>query len=208
MSMSESPRTSSYGELGKPSILDRLGVWLSERKIASAIGTFDEKRIGDFGCGFQARITVRVLPAVSQATVVDVSLSDDLKNLPKVTALEGRLPTAMVSVPDGSIDVTMCNSVLEHLDEPDRMLAEMRRVTAPGGVCIINVPTWFGKRFLEYAAFRIRLAPEEEMDDHKTYYDPKDLWPKLVQAGFVPHNIRCHRHKFGMNTFAVCKVDP
>jgi hypothetical protein len=46
------------------------------------------------------------------------------------------------------------------------------------------------------------------MDDHKTYYDPRDLWPLLVGAGFMPHGIRCFRHKFALNTFAVCKIDP
>ena len=44
------------------------------------------------------------------------------------------------------------------------------------------------------------------MNDHKRYYDPRDLWPMLVEAGFVPSDIRCRRHKFGLNTFAVCRV--
>ena len=43
------------------------------------------------------------------------------------------------------------------------------------------------------------------MDDHKRYYDPRDLWPMLVRAGFRPSHIRCHRHKFGLNTFATCR---
>jgi hypothetical protein len=51
------------------------------------------------------------------------------------------------------------------------------------------------------------LSPAEEMDDHKYYFDPKDLWPLLVRAGFRPRNIRCFRHKFGLNTFALCRVD-
>ena len=44
------------------------------------------------------------------------------------------------------------------------------------------------------------------MNDHKTYYDPRDLWPMLVQAGFRPQDIKVHRHKFGLNTFAACRV--
>jgi hypothetical protein len=40
------------------------------------------------------------------------------------------------------------------------------------------------------------------MDDHKMYYDPRDLWPLLVRAGFRPSAIRLHRHKFGLNLFA------
>ena len=71
---------------------------------------------------------------------------------------------------------------------------------------LVNVPTWRGKRALEFAAFRLGVSPADEMNDHKRYYDPKDLWPLLVEAGFRPSDIRCHRHKLGLNTFAVCRV--
>jgi hypothetical protein len=73
-------------------------------------------------------------------------------------------------------------------------------------VALINVPTWLGKRFLELSAFRFGLSPAEEMNDHKRYYDPRDLWPMLVAAGWRPSEIRIRRHKFGLNTFAVCRV--
>ena len=32
--------------------------------------------------------------------------------------------------------------------------------------------------------------------------------PMLVEAGFKPSKIRCFRHKFGLNTFAVCRLGP
>ena len=38
------------------------------------------------------------------------------------------------------------------------------------------------------------------------YFDPRDLWPLLVRVGFRPSEIKCHRHKLGLNTFAVCRV--
>jgi hypothetical protein len=78
---------------------------------------------------------------------------------------------------------------------------------APGGTCLLNVPSWRGKFFLEFSAFRLGLSPESEMDDHKMYYDRRDLWPLLVQAGFRPSRLRCFPHKLGLNTFAVCKTD-
>jgi hypothetical protein len=63
------------------------------------------------------------------------------------------------------------------------------------------------KRFVEFCAFRLGLSSPEEMDDHKMYYDSKDLWPLLRRAGFLPHNIRCFRHKGGLNAFAVCRTE-
>lgn len=36
-------------------------------------------------------------------------------------------------VEDGSVDVVLCNQVLEHSDNPMQAVSELRRVTAPGG---------------------------------------------------------------------------
>ena len=139
---------------------------------------------------------------------MDVALAEDLRSHPKVTAIEGALPEALLNLQDESLDVALLLSVLEHLWEPVTTLEQCRRVLAPGGTMMVNVPSWRGKRALEFSAFRLGLSPVAEMDDHKAYYDPRDLWPLLVQAGFLPHNIRCFRHKFGLNTFAVCREDP
>jgi SAM-dependent methyltransferase len=149
----------------------------------------------------------RVLDDVRSATLIDVSLAPHLVSHPNVRALTGYLPTIMSSIEDSSLDVVLCTSVVEHLWEPQQTIDEMRRVLRPGGVCAINVPSWLGKRVLEYSAFKLGTSPAEEMDDHKMYYDPRDLWPLLVRAGFAPHAIRCFRHKFGLNTFAVAFND-
>jgi SAM-dependent methyltransferase len=138
--------------------------------------------------------------------LVDVAIADEVKGLPNVTAVEGELPQALAQLPDGAYDLVLCLSVLEHLWQPELMLAECHRLLAPGGVLLINVPSWRGKRLLEFSAFRLRLSPADEMDDHKRYFDPRDLWTLLRSVGFLPREIRCARHKFGLNTFASCRV--
>ena len=97
------------------------------------------------------------------------------------------------------------NNVLEHLWERQRALDAVHRLLAPGGIAFVNVPSWRGKAALEFAAFRLGVSPAAEMDDHKIYFDPRDLWPLLVTAGFKPSAITCRRHKFGLNTYAVCR---
>lgn len=200
-------RSHSFGQRAPLSVIDRLGVWLSCRRVKQAAGGLAGKAVGDFGCGYKARFIRQVLPEVARATVVDLALDPDLKALERLTAIEGRLPETLADLSDESFDVITCISVLEHLTKPEEALKEFRRLLAPGGVCLVNVPSWWGKRALELSAFRLGWSPREEMDDHKRYYDPRDLWPLLVAAGFLPHQLRCRRYKLGLNTFATCRLD-
>jgi SAM-dependent methyltransferase len=206
--LAEGARGNAYGENYTPTLVDRFGVWLSARQIRRYVPEFRGKRIGDFGCGFHAAFVRTVLDQAGSVVLSDVSLSPDLIAHPKVTALQGVLPDVLLELEAESLDVILCISVLEHLWEPHRALTEFRRLLVPGGVCLLNVPSWRGRRFLEYSAFRLGLSPPEEINDHKNYYDVKDLWPILVRAGFRPSAIQCHPHKFGLNTFAVCRVAP
>ncbi|HEY8776772.1 MAG TPA: hypothetical protein VIM33_09900, partial [Gaiellaceae bacterium] len=83
--------------------------------------SFAGKRVGDFGCGYDARFVRSVLDEVGHATLVDVALAPDLKADPRVIAIEGTLPGAVGAVEDDSLDVLLCISVLEHLWDPVSM---------------------------------------------------------------------------------------
>lgn len=198
-------REESFGQNGDITFVDRLGVWLSSR-LVERHADLDGKRVADFGCGYQASFARRILPRVERLLLVDVSLADDLKHNPRVRAIEGRIGDVLATVPSESLDLVLCLSVLEHLDEPQQTLDAFRRILAPGGVALINVPSWRGKPWLEFSAFRLGLSPAVEMEDHRSYYDPRDLWPMLVRAGFRPSAISCRRRKLGITTFAVCRA--
>jgi 2-polyprenyl-3-methyl-5-hydroxy-6-metoxy-1,4-benzoquinol methylase len=205
MATASSPgRSASYGQDRRLTLVDRLGVWLSARAVRRHVDLTD-KRVGDFGSGYQATFMRTVLDRVEGAVLVDLALAPDLHRHPKVQALEGSLPGTLERLDGASLDVVLCISVLEHVGEPQSMLDHVHRLLAPGGVAVINVPSWRGKAFLEFSAFRLGLSPPEEMEDHKRYYDPRDLWPMVVRAGFAPSRIRCRRHKLGLNTLAVCR---
>jgi len=201
----EATRKGAYGQHVANTPVDRFGVWLSGVAVRRH-GAFAGRRVADLGCGYNASFTRTVLPQAESALLVDLALADDLKLHARVEAIEGSLPDVLPRLGSGSLDTVLCLSVLEHLWEPQEALHHIRRVLAPGGIALLNVPSWRGKRFLELAAFRLGVAPAEEMDDHKSYYDPRDLWPMLVRAGFRPSLIHCRRHKFGLNTFAACRV--
>lgn len=201
-------RQTAYLQKAKGTVVDRFGVWLSGRQIRRYVRAFTGKRVGDFGCGFDASFSRTIAGEVGSLVLVDVALADDLKADERIRAIEGRLPDALAALPAASLDVVLIVSVLEHVWDAAGLLREVKRLLAPGGTALVNVPSWRGKKFLELSAFRLGLSPACEMDDHKMYYDVRDLWPMLVAAGFRPSRIRCFPHKFGLNTFAVCESDP
>jgi SAM-dependent methyltransferase len=207
MAVDAPERTSAYGQRRQPTAVDRFGVWLGALAVRRA-GRFDGATFADLGCGYNATFARSQLHRARSALLVDVALAEDLKRDPRVRAIEGSLEDVLPTLESGALDIVLCLSVLEHLRDPQSALDHIRRILAPGGVAILNVPSWLGKPFLEFAAFRLGVSPPEEMDDHKAYYDPRDLWPMLVRAGFRPSMIRCHRHKFGLNTSAVCRLPP
>ncbi len=130
------------------------------------------KRIADLGCGYHAAFARTVLDEVERGGAGGRGVSDDLKAHPKVDALVGGLPESLAALPDRSIDIVMIVSVLEHLWEPLRGPAARGAGSfGPAACCLVNVPSWRGKRFLEFSAFRLGLSPAPEMDDHKMYYD-------------------------------------
>ena len=196
-------RKTSFGEKTRQSFVDRLGIWLSRRAVRTAFGDVSEKSLGDFGCGFYGEFGSLFLNQVSKLYVADISLSNDLKRGGKIVAIEGYLPQSLAEIESGTIDFILMNNILEHLFNPVVILKEAYRLLPEGGRLFLNVPSWRGKLFLETAAFRFGFSPAEEMNDHKMYYDPRDLWPLIVQAGFYPQNIKIARHKFGLNTKAI-----
>jgi SAM-dependent methyltransferase len=194
-------RTSSYGQDCELSLVDRLGTGLNFR------AALREARSGavaiDIGCGYEARLGCALAARGLDVTGVDVALDPVLDGT--LRRVEGQLPDVLSQFADGAFDVAYCVNVLEHLDDAVTALAEIRRITAVDGTVFINVPSWRGKRFLEFAAFRLGKAPADEMNDHRMYYDVRDLWPLAIQAGFQPQHITCRRVKGGLNTRLVVR---
>lgn len=71
---------------------------------------------------------------------------------------------------NASFDGVILDNVLEHLESPQALLEEIRRVTVPEGQIIVGVP---GKRGYD------------SDPDHKIYYDEQQLGHVMVQAGMV-----------------------
>ena len=197
-------RVKSYGE-SDLTLVDRFGVYLSRRQILSNLPARSRLVVLDLGCGYHAAHLRALYPYLASGVGIDVRISDDCKRIPQLEFIEATIGSALPTLSEGEFDLVLLISVLEHLPDPLQVLRECHRVMRHEAVLMINVPTWRGKTFLEFSAFRLGTSPPCEMDDHRMYYDVRDLWPILIQAGFKPSRIRLRYHKFGLNLFGVLR---
>ena len=194
----------SYGQQGL-TFADRFGVWLSQKAIRRYLPNRNDLEALELGCGYRATQLVALGPRLKRGVGIDFHIAPELHALDGFTFYEGTIESTLPKIEQERMDVILLISVLEHLSEPAGILAMAERLLKPGGILLINVPTWIGKRFLELSAFRLGLSPKVEMDDHKMYYGKRDLWPLLVRAGFKPSLIKLKYHKFGLNLFAAAE---
>jgi ubiquinone/menaquinone biosynthesis C-methylase UbiE len=76
----------------------------------------------------------RSLAMIAQAQANLASASGQLAGRVEFQVADGnRLP-----FPDGSFDLVMCNSVLHHLAEPEKLLSEMSRLVNSGGAILLR----------------------------------------------------------------------
>jgi SAM-dependent methyltransferase len=90
-----------------------------------------------------------------------------------------QLDLQAIDLPDACLDVMLCAHVLEHVPDTDKALAELRRVLAPGGHLLLQVPVLQG-----------RTAPPNEPEFHGDntpvfWRFGFDLTARLREQGFA-----------------------
>ncbi len=80
--------------------------------------------------------------------------------------------------PDDSFDLTTCQTVLIHLPDPAAAIAEMRRVTRPGGLVVVAEPNNLSER----ASPRFHLEPGGRRRGHGPGALPADLRARQGRA--------------------------
>lgn len=200
-------REKSLGQQYKLNFIDKLGIYLSSQRVINEVTNLGKPiKCLEVGCGFEARLLSSLVPHIDNAVGIDVCIAEHVKNTKKLKFIEGRVEEALKNLQSEQFNLILVISVLEHLSAPLTVLQKIHSKLSKNGILLINVPTWRGKFFLELIAFKLKLSKNAqiEMNDHKMYYNEKDLWQLLIKAGFKPSQIEMNYYKFGLNLF--CKV--
>jgi SAM-dependent methyltransferase len=120
-------------------------------------------RVLDAGCGTGLNLTM--LRAYGRATGVDISPVG--LNLCQASGQRSLARVNLKRLPfhDGSFDVITSLDVLEHIDDPEAVLRELRRVLSADGVVIITLPAFkhlWSEHDVALSHFRRYNRPEIE----------------------------------------------
>jgi predicted SAM-dependent methyltransferase len=87
---------------------------------------------------------------------------------------------------DNSVDIIVCNSVLEHIHDDRKAMRELHRVMKRDGWAVINVPVDYGRQ-VTYENAAIMSTRERKIlfgqPDHVRIYG-RDYLQRLAESGF------------------------
>lgn len=152
----------------------------------------------DLGAGVGS--SVKLGAKVASVVGVD-SASAITENSGVAHRVRGRAP--YLPFRNDTFDLVLCDWVVEHLEDPETVAAEVMRVLTPGGyfafrtgnlfhysyALAASTPYWFHRM----AANRARGLQGSLSDPHPTYYrmnTPRAVWRSMKKAGFVEGRVR------------------
>jgi ubiquinone/menaquinone biosynthesis C-methylase UbiE len=151
----------------------------------------------DIGCGPKASFLKHAASHIHQGFGVDFKVKPFDEGNIHVSQLmfSGQLPFQ-----DASFDVVTMLAVLEHIEHEREILNEIYRVLVPGGKLVLTVPSVWAQPVLEFLSYKLKIVSEDEIRDHKRYYNRQRLRQVLInESDFIGFN---HRYfQLWMNNF-------
>ncbi len=168
-----------------------------------AIRPYLRGRVLDVGCGW-ASIPDLLAPG-QQYVGVDgnpTMIAYGQKKYPQHRFFTRNVDTQPLALSEACFDTVILSAVIEHLQQPERILHEIRQVLAPQGNLLITTPTPWGD-FLHHLGSLLRLFYAESVLGHVKVFNQKSLRDIAEQCGFEVVEYRTFA--LGANQVAVCK---
>ncbi len=183
----------------KEPILEGFLSWLRFNKVIKFIP--QNSVVLDVGAGYNSNLLQKIKNKISSGVGVDAYVNK--KDFgPKIKLVETDLNKEL-PFPHAHFDVVVSLANLEHLEYPKLSMAEMFRVLKPGGLLLLTTPSIYAKPVLEFLSFNLKVVNEEEIRDHKNYFNKTILTKLFNEAGFsfVKHEY----FEFFMNNFVYAR---
>jgi 2-polyprenyl-3-methyl-5-hydroxy-6-metoxy-1,4-benzoquinol methylase len=144
-------------------------------------------RVLDVGCGTGA--TGELLRARGPERLVGVEISPDAAEVARRTFDEVRTGSAeeVLAELDGQFDTILCYDVLEHLVDPWSVLAQLARLSPPGGRLHVSTPNARHLSLMYDVMVRGTFGYTSwghRDDTHLRWFTPRDLETAIREAGF------------------------
>lgn len=172
------------------------------KKILPVIIKTKNCRVLDIGCGWNAKFLLSIEPFIDKGFGIDFKAPNIQTE--KIRTIQSTIADKL-PFEDSSFNVVTMMAVLEHLENPFEIIQEIDRVTQIGGQLVLTVPSKISKPVSEFLAYKIHIINEQEIKDHKNYYNKKDLYDLFKHTHF---KIIKHRYfQLGLNNFCVLKKE-
>jgi SAM-dependent methyltransferase len=165
---------------------------LQYKTLAGNLATRNPGRVLDWGCGY-GQVTallrergIEVVPFDYRAELSQPTV-EPLELFPEVLAHYSPDPVALPFV-DGAFDAVLSCGVLEHVQDPDGSLEEIRRVLRPGGTFYVtNLPNRYS--YTERIARLIGRYYHGQLPNDRVY-TKQSIRELLARHGFAVRQLR------------------
>lgn len=189
-------RKRSWGQY-KKSLLDISIENYRFLRVAKFINTNSE--VMDLGCGYNAEFLNFISSKIKHGVGIDISVAGKSKKN-NITLLKGRADNN-IGLKDNSFDTVTALALIEHLENPRKMLEEAHRLLKKDGILFLTTPDKKSKSLLEFLAFKLGVISKDEIKDHKQYYSEQSLIETLIDSGFNEKKIEINTFEMGLNLF-------
>jgi SAM-dependent methyltransferase len=125
-----------YSIVINPYFIVRRGLLKKVKAFAAA--DFSAKNILDLGCGLQPYKSL-----FKSNSYMGIDIEDGGHDI-QAKIVDKFYDGQTIPYPDNNFETVICTEVLEHVQEPIRLLSEIKRVLKPGGEILLSMPfVWY-----------------------------------------------------------------